>query len=124
MKAFPSGPDPDTFGRVGIYTVDRVMGQTQKTSLGYDPANIGKLLVFDAKTNIPVPTTSELLNIEYWMYTVGNVLGIPRLANIPNSGNLDWTEVYKVSATTTGVQSTHTNEGLIYLYEKFSKERH
>ena len=57
MKAFPSGPDPDPFGRVAIYTVDRIMGQTQKTSLGYAPGNIGKLLVFDAKTNVAIPTS-------------------------------------------------------------------
>ena len=122
MKAFVSGPDPDPFGRTGIYSVDRVMGQTQKTSLGYAPANIGKLLVFDSKTNLPVSATQELLNVEYWMYTTGTVAGIPRLANIPNSGNLDWTEVYKVQATNTGVQSLHTNEGLVYIYEKFGEQ--
>ena len=122
MKAFPSGPDPDPFGRVAIYTVDRIMGQTQKTSLGYAPGNIGKLLVFDAKTNVAIPTSQEINNIEYWMYTTGTVNGIPRVANVPNSSNLDWTEVFKVTATTTGGQSSHTNEGLVYLYEKFGEQ--
>ena len=40
-----SGPDPDVYGRVAIYTTDRVMGQIQQTSLGYASAGIGKLLV-------------------------------------------------------------------------------
>ena len=117
-----SGPDPDVYGRVGIYTTDRVMGQIQQTSLGYTSAGIGKLLVFDSATAISVPTTFELKDVEYWMYKSSTVLGIPRLANVPGAENLDWTEVYKVTAQSSGSASSYTNEGYVSIFERFGQQ--
>ena len=117
-----SGPNPDVFGRPDIYTINRVMGQIQQTSLGYTPAGIGKLIVFDAATTINVPTTFEIKDVEYWMYKSSTVLGIPRLANVPGRDNLDWTEVYKVSATTNGNASSYTNEGMVSIFERFGQQ--
>jgi len=117
-----SGPNPDIFGRVDIYTTDRVMGQIQEISLGYSPAGIGKMIVFDAATTIAVPSAFELKDVEYWFYKASSVAGIPRPANVPASDNLDWTEVFKVSARPEGSASTFTNEGLISIYERFGQQ--
>ena len=136
------GPDPDVYGRVGIYTVPRVMGQIQRVSLGYTAAGIGKLFVVDTLNPIPLvagdfrtnaqlgatPVTDLLSgnflylesnpNFEYWIYKESAVLGIPRQANTPSSINLDWTEVYKVPTSTGGSASAYINEGIYYVYQR------
>ena len=109
--ATPGDPDVN-------YTSDRIMGEIQLTSLGYSSAGIGKMLVFQAPSNISLSSNSSLTNIEYWMYTEGNVLGIPRLANPPSSVNNDWEQVYKIPAETTGTASGLTNEGVYAVYTK------
>ena len=117
-----SGPNPDIFGRVDIYTTDRVMGQIQEISLGYSPAGIGKMIVVNSASAILVPTNFESKDIEYWFYKASSVAGIPRPANVPAQDNLDWTEVYKVSARTNGVASAFTNEGLVSIFERFGQQ--
>ena len=139
---FPSGPDPDVYGRPGIYTVPRVIGQIQRISLGLPSAGIGKLFVFETASNIPLVagdfrTASQLggtpvinpatgtfsyfesnNNFEYWLYKEGTVLGIAREANTPNASNLDWTEIYVVPTSTGGSPSSFDKEGIYYVYQK------
>jgi len=141
MLAYPGGPDPDAFGRPGIYGVDRKVGVSQRISLGYSASGIGKLLVFQAAVPISAPTgdyryTSVLgatpvfdsignflylqsnSDFEIWFYNVGTVLGIPRLANIPAGDNLDWTEVFKIPTSVNGTSEGYVNEGIYYIYER------
>jgi len=139
---FISGPDPDVYGRAGIYTVPRVMGQIQRVSLGYTSQGIGKLFVFDAGINVPYTGGSFLFdhqlgakkvtniltgdflylepdnNFEYWLYKEENVLGIPRPANRPSSSNLDWTETFKIPTSGSGDVGSFTNEGIYYIYRR------
>jgi len=105
--------DPDV-----IYQVDRIMGQIQYIGLGYAPANIGGLLVFEAAENIDIPTTRVLLDIEYWLYNESEIQGIPRPANAPSPVNNEWQEVFNIPADSTGTASGLTNEGLYNLYQK------
>ena len=141
LKAFPSGPDPDVYGRPGIYTVDRKVGVIQRKSLGYAASGIGKLLVFEAASNIVSPTGDYRYNsvlgaeaqfnalndflyltpkkdFEIWFYSVGTVNGIPRIANIPAGDNLDWTEVYKIPTSSSGAPGVYTKEGIYYIFQK------
>ena len=101
-----------------IYQVNRTMGQIQYTGLGYEPAGIGKLIVFEAPSNIAVPATNFLLDAECWFYNESNVLGIERPANAPSPINNEWEQVYKIPADTTGNPSGLVNEGLYSLYQK------
>tara|TARA_B110000285_G_scaffold132392_1_gene148607 strand:+ start:4170 stop:19922 length:15753 start_codon:yes stop_codon:yes gene_type:complete len=144
MMPYAPGPNPDVYGRSGIYTIPRVMGQIQRVNLGTDSAGIGKLFVVDTNANITAPagdfrTASQLgakivnnsltgdfaylepdTNFEYWMYKQTVINGIPRSANTPTSDNLDWTEVYKVPTASTGSigDTPFTNEGIYYIYQK------
>ena len=111
--------DPDV-----TYQVDRVMGDIQSVSLGYAPGDIGKLLVFEAPANISLSAEEELIDIEYWMYQEGNVLGIPRTANIPSSSNNEWEGVYKIPTDVTGTPSGLTNEGLYNIYSRSAPGRY
>ena len=141
LLPFPSGPDPDVYGRTGIYTIERKVGVIQRKSLGYTPSGIGKLLVFEAGSNLAAPTNDyrfssnlgvipqfDALNnflylapksdFEVWFYKVGTVDGVERLPNIPAGDNLDWTEVYKIPTSATGSAGSYTKEGIYYVYQK------
>ncbi len=140
---YAPGPNPDNYGRVGIYTIPRIMGQIQRVSLGNATAGIGKLFVVDTGANITPPngdfrTVSQLgatvtnnaltgdfaflspdNNFEYWIYKQTVINGIPRTANTPASDNLDWTEVYKIPTASGGsVGTPFTNEGIYYIYQQ------
>ena len=140
---YAPGPNPDNYGRVGIYTIPRVMGQIQRISLGNSAAGIGKLFVVDTGANITPPagdfrTVSALganqvvsaltgdfaylesnNNFEYWIYKQNTINGIARGANTPSSDNLDWTEVYKIPTAAGGsVDTPFTNEGIYYVYQQ------
>ena len=115
--AVPGDPDVNR-------TIDNVMGEIQFVSLGYPPAGIGKMLVFDTSNPILLQSEDTLNEIEYWMYSEGNVLGIPRQANPPSSINNDWEQVYKIPAETTGTPSGLTNEGLYTIYSQSGPGRY
>jgi hypothetical protein len=119
IKFLGTPGDPDI-----NYQVDRVMGDIQSVSLGYTPAGIGKLLVFEAPADILLSAEQELIDIEYWMYQEGTVLGIPRLANIPSSVNNEWENVFKIPAESTGTASGLANEGLYNIYSRAAPGRY
>lgn len=141
MLAYAPGPDPDNYGRAGVYTTARVMGQIQRVSLGLDSAGIGKLFVVDSGTTITqsgdfrfestlgIKRVNDSLsgdyirsesdpNFEYWIYKSSTVAGIPRPANIPSPDNLDWTEVFKIETSASGNSAGLSKEGIYYIYEK------
>ena len=101
-----------------LYQVDRTMGQTQYVGLGYAPANIGGLLVFEAPSNIAIPSTDVLLDVECWFYNESEIDGIPRPANTPSPINNEWQQIYKIAADSTGSASGYTNEGLYSLFQR------
>ena len=117
FKAIPGDPSP-------TYQADRTIGQIQYVSLGLPTAGIGKMLVFEAPANIQLTPTDYLLDIEYWMYSEGTVLGIPRPANPPSSVNNDWTQVFQIPAEATGTNSGLTNEGLYSIYSRAAPGRY
>ena len=73
IKFIGTPSDPDV-----TYQVDRTMGEIQFVSLGFASAGIGKMLVFQAPSDITLQTEDTLNDIEYWMYSTGVVSGIPR----------------------------------------------
>ena len=111
FKLIPGDPSP-------TYQADRTIGQVQYVSLGLPSEGIGKLLVFQALQNIQITPSAQLLNIEYWLYTSGTVLGIPRGANPPSSANNEWSQVYQITAELTGNGSGLNNEGLYAIYDR------
>ena len=115
--ATPGDPDVN-------YQTDRVMGEIQFTSLGYTPSGIGKMLVFDSGNPITLSAEDNINEVEYWMYTEGNVLGIPRLPNPPSSINNDWEQVYRIPAESTGTPSGFTNQGLYTVYSRSAPGRY
>ena len=117
--AIPGDPSP-------TYQVDRNIGQIQHVGLGLESAGIGKLLVFEAQSTIPLATGSRLLDVEYWLYTNDTVLGIPRLANIPSSTNNEWQQVYQITAETTGTAPVldSQNEGLYTIFTRAAAGRY
>ena len=119
IKFIGTPGDPDV-----NYQVDRIMGDIQFVSLGYASAGIGKMLVFEAENPIDLSDDDRLLNIEYWMYQEGTVLGIPRPANPPSSINNEWQAVYKIPAATDGVASGLTNEGVYAVYSRAAPGRY
>jgi hypothetical protein len=105
----------------------RVFGQIQSRSLPLDSEDIGRMIVFDNGTNIPLakpvdasPTDEyyTILDGEYWFYDEGIVDGIPRLPNRPSENNNDWVQVYTIPATTSGTGSTLPEEGMFSIYER------
>lgn len=106
----PSDPSP-------IYQVSRVMGQIQYRSLGLDSEEIGKLIVVDRDSNIPVPNQDILLDTEYWFYNEEDtVLGVARPASIPGEGNNDWQQVFSIPTSLDGVASGLSKEGMYSIY--------
>ena len=119
IKFIGDPADPDV-----IYQVDRIMGEIQSVSLGYSPAGIGKMLVFQAPSQIVLQSNDTLTDIEYWFYVQGNVLGIPRPANSPSSINNEWEQVFKIPAEATGTPSGLTNEGAYTIYSRAGPGRY
>jgi hypothetical protein len=100
-----------------LYQVNRVMGETQKKSLGLADEGIGKLIVVDSGIDIPVPTTSFATNFEYWFYESNIVEGVPVAANIPSTVNNDWDNIYSIPATSDATASSLTHQGMYTVYE-------
>ena len=117
--AIPGDPSP-------TYQVNRNIGQVQYVSLGLASEGIGKLLVFEAQSTIPLTAGSSLLDVEYWLYTNDTVSGIPRLANTPSSTNNEWQQVYKITAETTGTAPVldSQNEGLYTIFTRAAAGRY
>jgi hypothetical protein len=117
--AIPGDPSP-------TYQVDRNIGQIQYVSLGLASEGIGKLLVFEAQSTIPLTAGSSLLDVEYWLYTTDTVSGVPRLANIPSSTNNEWQQVYQITAETTGTAPVldSQNEGMYTIFTRAAAGRY
>jgi hypothetical protein len=121
----------------------RIFGQVQSRSLGYDPGNIGQLIVLSTADNVDVelqdkdrivpsdeyldsnltepleiPETDISGTPEYWFYLEGTVQGVPRLPNLPAETNNDWLQVYRTPAGLGGEPSGLTQEGLFSVYQK------
>jgi len=119
MLEVDNPPQYDAYGRADIYTVQRILGQVQAISLGYAPADIGKLIVFESGGNLAVPSNPYLKGEEYWIFSNEDVQGIPTSTLPPSATNLDWQEIFKLEANSTGAASGFYNEGLTYIYRRF-----
>jgi len=110
-----------------LYRTTRVFGQIQSRSLGLASEDIGKLIVVDTGSNIPLTKPADaaatdeyytILNHEYWLYDIADVYGIRREPSAPSENNNDWTQVYKVSASAIGEASLYENQGMFHIYER------
>lgn len=96
----------------------RVFGEIESRSLGYEPENIGQLVVIDNGDNIKLSNNDTILDSEYWFFRKGIVQGAPRQAILPDERANKWTQVFKVPVNPKGNESGFTNEGLVDIYKR------
>ena len=108
--ATPNDPDP-------IYQVNRVMGEIQHKSLGLSSEGIGKLIVIDNGSNIPLSSQNILTDVEYWFYNQNSVQGVPILPNVPSADNNDWKNTYSIPVDANAEASGFTYQGMFSIYE-------
>ena len=78
----------------------------------------GPLIVVDKGTNIPIPTTDFLQDLEYWIYSSNTLEGVLDTNNPPSPLNLDWTRTYNIPLDINGTSSNISNEGTVAIYER------
>ena len=106
-----------------IYQVNRVMGEIQAKSLGLDAEGIGKLILVDAGSAIPLVSTQTATNFEYWFYQENTVDGVALSANVPTPSNNDWTNVYSIPVIEGATASSLTRQGMYSVYTKLNSSR-
>ena len=112
----PTDPSP-------IYQVNRVMGEIQAKSLGLPAEGIGKLILVDAGELIPLVSTQNSTDFEYWFYEENIVQGVPLSANIPTTLNNDWTNVYSIPVIEGATASSLTRQGMYTIYSGLNSSR-
>ena len=120
--------DPD---RVSA-TIDDINAGIALGTTNADPNfAIGKLIVFQSDTNLQLPNSPYSPNIqtesayssaaivdeEYWFFDNKTTIGDGRSANIPDSFNKDYTQIYSIPVNEYGKASNH-DEGVVALYVK------
>ena len=106
-----------TIVRIGS-GVDRLIGSIEQT-VQSGPTD-GDILVFAHTESITAsgnPSFVLVNDLEYWMWDEQVVDGITLSANVPNSTNRDWLQVYNIPVGE-GVQSSFTNQGAFLVYKK------
>lgn len=94
----------------------RLVGTIQNTHL--DNSLVGPLLVIDKSSNIPVPATNFLEDLEYWIYNTFTRQGIQLALNPPTPLNLDWQQVYNIPLAEAGTSREITEEGTFAVYQR------
>jgi len=79
---------------------------------------VGPLIVIDRGENLTPGSTRTLQNFEYWVYKQTVIQGSPREANPPSLSNNDWTRVYNIPVTETGIASGLVRQGAYAVYER------
>ena len=104
----------------GATDVDRVVGVITdiNNSIVLGTSLIGKLLVFEHSTNLPVAEAPRIIDEEYWFFDENTEAGIERLPNPPFSLNKDYTQIYNIKASEFGTEQTLANEGAIAIYRR------
>ena len=104
----------------GAADVDRVVGVVTdiNNSIVLGTSLIGKLLVFEHSTNLPVAESPRIIDEEYWFFDETTEAGIERLPNPPYSLNKDYTQIYNIKASEFGTEQTLANEGAIAIYRR------
>lgn len=111
----PTQPEGSLYNpKIGQQT----FGQIESRSIGYDPAGIGKLIVLKDNADIELPATTTFLDVEYWLYNIVEIDGIPRDPNVPAENNNDWLQVYNTPAVISGTASGLDHEGMYHIYER------
>ena len=113
LIAIPGDADPN-------YTVNQLnQAAIQNASLGSDPDDIGKFVVFETQSgNRSVPDQNRILESEYWIYYEEARFGIPRSPNIPSILNNDWEIVNRIPTDSAGTASGLTNEGFVTIFRR------
>ena len=94
----------------------RTVGPINSTHL--EDSVSGPLIVVDKGTNIPIPTTDFLQDLEYWIYSSNTLEGVLDTNNPPSPLNLDWTRTYNIPLDINGTSSNISNEGTVAIYER------
>lgn len=121
MDAHPTGVD--ILGRLNIYNFDRSFGIAHDFS-SYQENDLKFGVIFN---QYPIPIQIDpvlgtqintLDNVEYWIYTQSNILGLPKQAISPENGSIYWQRIYNLQVDPNGTESEFDNEGLVYIFKK------
>ena len=106
----------------GATDTDRTIGTVTdiNNSIVLGTSLVGKLLVFQHSSNFDIVTTPSIIDEEYWFFDETTEQGIERVANPPYSLNKDYTQIYNISADSTGTSPTLANEGAVAIYRKLN----
>ena len=99
-------------------STERLVGNIVNTKLNTTDA--GKLIVVDKGENIPLSASTNLTDLEYWIYEDTTKTGITRTVDAPNQFNFDWQQTNHIPVRSNGDISSFTNEGVIGVYKKSS----
>ena len=104
----------------GAGDVDRAIGTVAdiNNSIVLGTELIGKLIVFENVTSLPIVATPKLVDEEYWFFGENTEAGVERLSNPPFSLNKDYRQVYNITAERTGTSSGLSNEGAVAIYRR------
>ena len=97
-------------------STERLVGNIVNTKLNTTDA--GKLIVVDKGENIPISASTNLTDLEYWVYEDTTKVGITRTVDAPNQFNFDWQQTNHIPVRSNGNISSFTNEGVIGVYKK------
>ena len=97
-------------------STERLVGNIVNTKLNTTDA--GKLIVVDKGENIPISASTNLTDLEYWVYEDTTKVGITRTVDAPNQFNFDWQQTNHIPVRSNGNISLFTNEGVIGVYKK------
>ena len=92
---------------------------------------IGKLIVFQSDTNLALPaspyspniqtaatsSSASIVDEEYWFFDNTTTVGAGREANVPNSLNKDYTQIYSIPVNEFG-DAQYYDEGVVAVYKK------
>lgn len=105
-------------------TTNRIVGVVENVvdDVVLANADIGKLLVFEHSSNLPEPTihNASLLDAEYYFYTSNTRKGVDLVSIPPSDSNLDYSQVYNVTADVFGNESSKNSQGAVAIYQRLS----
>ena len=106
--------------RGGTADVDRIIGTIAdvNNSIVLGNSLVGKLVVFENLSNFDIVSNPKIIDEEYWFFNESIESGVRRESNPPYSLNKDYTQIYNISADSSGSSPTIINEGAVAIYRR------